>query len=90
MSSIFEKSDIWLYFNLYIPESAYKKSMVSEFKKALESDLSHGNADDYVSVSVLSFDDDYYSEIKKLSESRNELPLNHEYKAIHEDVIKLN
>lgn len=90
LSSIFEKSDIWLYFNLYIPESAYKKSMVSEFEKALESDLLHGNADDYVSVSVLSFDDDYYSEIKKLSESGNELPLNHEYKAIHEDVIKLN
>lgn len=90
LSSVVEKSDIWLYFNLYIPESAYKKSMVSEFEKALESDLSHGNADDYVRVSVLSFDDDYYSEIKKLSESGNELPLNHEYKAIHEEVIKMN
>lgn len=90
LSSIFEKSDIWLYFNLYIPESAYKKSTVSEFEKALGSYLSHGNSDDYVSVSVLSFDDGYYSEIKKISESGNELSLNHEYKAIHEDVIKLN
>lgn len=90
LNSIFEKSGIWLYFNLYIPESAYKKSIVSEFEKALKSDLSHVTADDYVSVSVLSFDDDYYSEIKKLSESGNELPPNHEYKAIHEDAIKLN
>ncbi len=90
LSSIFEKSDVWLYFNLYIPESAYKKSTVSEFEKTLGSYLSHGNSDDYVSVSVLSFDDGYYSEIKKISESGNELPLNHEYKAIHEDVIKLN
>lgn len=31
LNSIFEKSGIWLYFNLYIPESAYKKSIVSEF-----------------------------------------------------------
>ena len=90
LNSIFEKSGIWLYFNLYIPESAYKKSIVSEFEKALKSDLSHVTADDYVSVSVLSFDDDYYSEIKKLSESGNELPQNYEYKAIHEDAIKLN
>lgn len=90
LNSIFEKSGIWLYFNLYIPESAYKKSMVSEFEKALKSDFSHVTADDYVSVSVLSFDDDYYSEIKKLSESGNELPPNHEYKAIQEDVIQLN
>lgn len=90
LDCVFEESSIWLYFNLYIPESAYKKSIVSEFEKALKSDLSHVTADDYVSVSVLSFDDDYYSEIKKLSESGNELPPNHEYKAIHEDDIKLN
>ena len=46
LNSIFEKSGIWLYFNLYIPESAYKKSIVSEFEKALKSDLSHVTADD--------------------------------------------
>ena len=90
LNSIFEKSGIWLYFNLYIPESAYKKSIVSEFEKALKSDLSHVTADDYVSVSVLSFDDDYYSEIKKLSESGNELPQNYEYKSTHEETIKIN
>ena len=45
---------------------------------------------DYIKVGMFFFDDDYYSEIKKLSESGNELPPNHEYKAIHEDAIKLN
>lgn len=90
LCSIMEKNDIWLCFKLYLPESAYNKGLVSEFEKALKSDLSHETADDYVGLSVLSFDDDYYSEIKKLSESGNELSPNHEYKAIHEDVIKLN
>lgn len=87
LNSIFEKSGIWLYFNLYIPESAYKKSIVSEFEKALKSDLSHVTADDYVSVSVLSFNDDYYSEIKNAIESGDRLPDNYERKAIHTDTI---
>lgn len=87
LNSIFEKSGIWLYFNLYIPESAYKKSIVSEFEKALKSDLSHVTADDYVSVSVLSFNDDYYSEIKNAIESGDRLPDNYEWKAIHTDTI---
>lgn len=87
LNSIFEKSGIWLYFNLYIPESAYKKSIVSEFEKALKSDLPHVTADDYVSVSVLSFNDDYYSEIKNAIESGDRLPDNYERKAIHTDTI---
>lgn len=90
LCSIMEKNDIWLCFKLYLPESAYNKSLVSGFEKTLESNLSQGVSDDYVRVAVLSFDDDYYSEIKKLSEGGNKLPSNHEYKAIHDDVIKLN
>ena len=90
LSSVMEKNEMWVCFNLYLPESDYNKSLVSDFEEALKSDLSHENLDDYVSVSILAFDDDYYSEIKKNNESGFELPLNHEYKAIHEDVIKLN
>ena len=90
LSSVMEKNEMWVCFNLYLPESDYNKSLVSDFEKTLKSVMSHENLDDYVSVSVLFFDDDYYSEIKKINENGSELPLNHEYKAIHEDVIKLN
>lgn len=70
-----------------IPESDYKRSIVSDLEKALKSVLPQGNSDDYVSVSVLSFDDDYYSEIKNVIKSGERLPDNYEWKAIHEETI---
>lgn len=90
LSTVFEKSDIWLDFDLCIPESDYKKSIVSDLEKALGSYLPQENSDDHVRVSVLSFDDDYYSEIKNVIESGDRLPDNYEWKAIHENAIKLN
>ncbi len=90
LDCVFEESSIWLYFNLCIPESAYKDSTVSDLTKTLGLYLTQENSDDHVRVKVLSFNDDYYSEIKKLSESGNELPQNYEYKSTHEETIKIN
>ena len=87
LDSVFEKNSIWLHFNLCIPESAYKDSTVSDFEKALGLYLPQENSDDYVRVKVLSFNDDYYSEIKNAIESGDRLPDNYEWKAIHTDTI---
>lgn len=73
-----------------IPESAYKDSTVSDLTKTLGLYLTQENSDDHVRVKVLSFNDDFYSEIKKNSESGEELPQNYEFKAIHENAINLN
>lgn len=89
LSSIMGKYDLWLCFNLYMPESSYKTSLVSEFQKTFESNFSQVISDDYIQVAIISFDDNYYSEIKKINECGNKLPSNHEYKAIHENVFKL-
>ncbi len=87
LDSVFEKSSIWLHFNLCIPESAYKDSTVSDFEKALGLYLPQEDSDDHVRVKVLSFNDDYYSEIKNAIESSDRLPDNYEWKAIHEETI---
>ena len=89
LDCVFEESSIWLHFNLCIPESAYKDSTVSDLTKTLGLYLTQENSDDHVRVKVLSFNDDFYSEIKKLSESGNELPQNYEYKSTHEETIKI-
>lgn len=90
LSTLLEKYDLWVCFRVNIPDSVYKKSFVSKLKKNLEANCFQTFSGDYISVGIFSFDDDFYSEIKKLNESGNELPPNYEYKAIHEDVIKLN
>lgn len=90
LDCVFEESSIWLHFNLCIPESAYKDSTVSDLTKTLGLYLTQENSDDHVRVKVLSFNDDFYSEIKKISESGEELPQNYEFKAIHENAINLN
>ena len=67
LDRVFEESSIWLHFNLCIPESAYKDSTVSDLTKTLGLYLTQENSDDHVRVKVLSFNDDFYSEIKKLA-----------------------
>ena len=67
LDCVFEESGIWLQFNLCIPESAYKDSTVSDLTKTLGLYLTQENSDDHVRVKVLSFNDDFYSEIKKLA-----------------------
>lgn len=89
LSTLLEKYDLWVCFRVNIPDSVYKKSLISKLKKNLEENCSQTFSGDYIWVEILSFDDGFYSEIKKLNESGNELPPNYEYKAIHEEVIKM-
>ncbi len=72
-----------------ITDSVYKKSLISKLKEDLEEKCFQTFSNDYIRGGIFSFDDDFYSEIQKLNESGNELPTNYEYKAIHEEVFKM-
>ena len=85
-----EKYNLCVCFRINIPDSTYKNTIVSELKKDIERNCLQAFSSDYIKVGMFFFDDDYYSEIKKLSESGNELPQNYEYKSTHEETIKIN
>ena len=90
LSTLLEKYNLCVCFRINIPDSTYKNTIVSELKKDIERNCLQAFSSDYIKVGMFFFDDDYYSEIKKISESGNELPLDYEYKSTHEETIKIN
>lgn len=90
LKSIMEKYDLWLCFGLYLPESSYKNNLGTELQKALESNYSVEFSDDYIRGSVITFNNDYYSEVKQMIKNDNKLPDSYDSNEIHHDVVKLS
>lgn len=90
LKSLIKKYDLWICFDLYLPESSYKDSLDVELQRTLKSNYSVEFSDDYIRGAIITFDDDYYSEVKQMLKNNNALPDGYDSNEIHHDVVELS
>ena len=73
LNSLLQKYDLWLTFEVYLPESAYTDHLFSDLKKAFESFVSTAISDDTIMITIYTFDDTVFSEVQKSLEHDGKL-----------------
>lgn len=89
LNSIIDKNDLWVCLTISIPNSIYKDNLGSEIEENLKEYFSQSFSDDYIRVSIFSYNDSEYPIVKKMIEEGNTQD-NSMPKEIHYEDIILN